>query len=162
MEFNLRNEIERINKLSGEALVEFLKNPNTLLTLIDQGITQLYLAGTALDDTVVRTAREARQLGFSVFILKDLTQARDERLREGKPRESLMRYYYHLADNENIFSLRSTDLSEEYFAEDGLYMPFSDWLDDRECIKKETVAKYHSIIGNKSSYIIWYAMILFL
>ena len=73
-----------------------------------------------------------------------------------------MRYYYNLADNENIFSLNSTDLSEEYFARDGVHIPFSDWMEKNECIKKETVEKFRDTLHGKVPIIRLYLILLIL
>jgi len=159
---SLKNEKDNgkvTDYLRGDTLTQFLKNPTTLQTLWDKNITQLYLAGVALDDTLITTAREARHHGFSVFIITDLTQSHNKNLQEGKPKETLMRYYYNLADQENIFSIKSTDLSEEYFAEDGLYIQYSDWLDEKECIKKDRFSIY---ARSRSSVIHSYLIFLFL
>jgi nicotinamidase-related amidase len=149
--------------LGGGKRKEYAKNNPTALTILwDQDIKQLFLAGTPFDDTIIETAREARLLGFSVFILTDLTQAYDEKLREGAPKESLMRYYYYLADEQKIFSIKSTDLSEEYHAQKGLYIPFSDWMEKNGCIKKENVEKFRDTLQGKVPIIRLYLILLIL
>jgi nicotinamidase-related amidase len=155
-------KLSRVILGSNSKKLRYPKHLSALATLRTRGITQLYLAGAALDDTVIATAREARSQGFSVYILTDLTQARNEKLREGIPRESLMRYYYNLADNENIFSLKSTDLSEEYFANEGVYIPFSDWMEKNGCIKKENVEKFRDTLQGKVPIIRLYLILLIL
>jgi len=126
-----------------------IKQSTLFKSLSDQGVKQLFLAGVALDDDVLETAREAKNLGFSVFILTDLTQSRGGTLQEGQPLESLMKFYYDLADNEKIFSSKTTDLSNDFYK--GFSIPFSEWLDEDECIKQEA-------LGVSSSYrlsVVW-------
>jgi len=131
----------------------FRNNPPILKILQENNIKELYLAGVALDDTIIKTARQARALGFSVYILTDLTQARDLNLKEGPPRESLMRYYYNLADEEDIFSLKTTDLSEEYFAVNGLSIPFKKWMDEDGCVNTHTLEEFPRSRSTRSTII---------
>jgi len=135
-------------------------NPTIFNTLLKKKISQLYLAGVSLDDNILSTARIGKKLGYSVIILTDLVQAREEKLKEGEPRESLMRFYYNLALKQDIFSLKTTDLSEEYHSDNEIYIPFSDWLDDNQCIKKETVEYYRRLMYGQSFITTTYLILL--
>jgi hypothetical protein len=58
--------------------------------------------------------------------------------------------------------MKSTDLSDEYHAENGIRIPFSDWMDENECIKGETVEQFQELIRGRCSIIISYVIILLL
>jgi len=115
---------------------------------------------------IIQTAREARTIGFTVFIITDLNQSHNPKLQEGIPQESLMQFYYDLADKEKNFSIKSTDLANEYFPgtkdQPHLTIQFSKWLNENECINETTLKTFGPITVSKSFFIRWYTvMILF-
>jgi len=139
-----------------------IKDSTFFKSLSDQGVTQLFLAGIALDEIVLEVAREAHQIGFSVFIITDLTQSRNSTLQEGTPLESLMKFYYDLADNEKIFSLKTTDLSDEFYPEPNFTIPFPKWIDEDGCIKEEAPGQIEFVSNSHRLSGVWIITILLL
>jgi len=50
--------------------------------------------------------------------------------------------------------MKSTDLAHEYNYKEHIEIPFSNWMDEDECIKQSTLEEFYNYIPNKSSRLI--------